>query len=66
MAYILCKRLRIKTTSDMYLSSFLKSERDVPNISLERMLKAAGLIEQMGKRRLPPRKEKKVKARIGT
>lgn len=60
VAYILCKRLGIKTTSDMYLSSFLESQRDVPNISLERMLKAAGLIEQMGKRRLPPRKEKRV------
>jgi hypothetical protein len=33
-------------------------EGDVPAISFERVMASAGLIEQMGRERLKPRKEK--------
>lgn len=70
VAYMLCRRCGIEMTSHRYLSLYFDGRSrvtsQVPNISLECVLKSAGLIEQMGKRRLPPRKEKKGKATLAT
>lgn len=59
VAYLICKRLGIQIPSDLYLSGYLsKNDQDIPPISLERVLKAAGLIETMGLNRMKLRKEK--------
>jgi hypothetical protein len=46
--------------SEKYLANYLKNneEGDVPVISLECVMKSAGLIEQIGRGRLKPRKGK--------
>jgi len=58
VSYVVCKRLNIHTPSDSYLSSYLKKNNKIPNISPELILKVAGLIETMGKGLMKPRKEK--------
>lgn len=56
--YLVCSRLGISNPSDEYLAGYVKPGQDVPPISLECVMKAAGLIEQMGRERLKPRKDK--------
>jgi len=56
-AYLVCNRLGLKLPSDSYLYRYLKTNDQIPNISLECVLKSAALIESMGEKRLPPRKE---------
>jgi hypothetical protein len=57
---VVCKRLGIDNPSARYLAGYLAKNKkgDVPPISLERVMASAGLIEQMGRERLKPRKEK--------
>jgi len=57
ITYLICTRLGIDNPSEQYLASFVQREGQVPSISLECVMKAAGLIEQMGRERLKPRKE---------
>jgi len=57
IAYLICARLGIENPSAAYLSGFVKENEQLPKISLECVMKAAGLIENMGKRRLKPRKD---------
>jgi len=57
VCYLVCGRLGIDNPSEEYLSGYLQGHPEVPNISLECVMKAAGLIEQMGCERLKPRKE---------
>ena len=40
-----------------YLALYLKEHNQLPAISLNAVLKAAGLIEAMGQKKLKPRKE---------
>ena len=56
ISYMLCKRLKIRVPSDSYLSGYLKDHQEIPRISVECVMKAAGLIEQMGRIYLKPRK----------
>ena len=58
VSYLVCARKRITTPSASYLSGYLSANTEVPNISLECVLKAAGLIETMGKELMKLRKEK--------
>jgi len=58
VSYMVCTRRGIKTTSDSYLAGYLKSNDEIPSISLECVLKAAGLIETMGIEKMKLRKEK--------
>jgi hypothetical protein len=60
ICYLVCKRLGIENPSAEYLANYLKdnAKGDVPAISLECVMKSAGLIEQMGRGRLKPRKER--------
>jgi hypothetical protein len=60
ICYLLCGRLGIENPSEKYLAHYLKENAagDVPAISLECVMKSAGLIEQMGRGRLKPRKER--------
>ena len=58
VCYLVCKRAGIDNPSERYLG-LLADHPDVPPISLECVMKAAGLIERMGRMRLPLRKAKK-------
>lgn len=58
ICYLVCTRLGIDNPSDEYLACFMKANKETLPISLECVMKAAGLIEQMGRQRLKPRKEK--------
>jgi hypothetical protein len=53
---LVCMRLGIENPSAEYLAGYLRTNADLPEISLERVLTAAGLIEQMGRMRLGPRR----------
>ena len=58
VAFLVCSRLGIESPSHEYLSGYLKNNTSIPSISLNCVMKSAGLIEQMGKRPLGLRKEK--------
>lgn len=52
VAYLVCSRLGIETPSAEYLSGYLAANRTVPPISLDCVLKTAGLIEAMTLRKM--------------
>lgn len=56
VAYLVCQRAGINNPSESYLSDYLETDGPVPSISLDCVLKSAGLIESMTKKRLKPRK----------
>ena len=58
VTYLVCERFGIDNPSAEYLSGYLKKDQEIPNISIECVMKSAGLIEQMGRERLKLRKEK--------
>jgi hypothetical protein len=57
VCYLICARLGIDNPSEQYLANYAGSE--TPPISLDCVLKAGGLIEQMGKGRMGLRPKKK-------
>lgn len=57
VAYLVCTRAGIATTSARYLSGYMEKHTEIPAISVDRVLRVAGLIEEMGKKWMPPRKE---------
>jgi hypothetical protein len=57
VSYLICKRLGIDSPAEEYLSGCLTGSQDPPPISLECIMKASGLIEQMGKGRMKHRKQ---------
>jgi hypothetical protein len=57
VAHLLCRRLGVEIPSDRYLSGYLANDGTIPAISLECVVKAAGLIEAMGHKALKPRKK---------
>jgi hypothetical protein len=58
VCYLVCSRLGIDNPSDEYLADFVRQHTETPAISLDRVMATAGLIEQMGRELLKPRKEK--------
>ncbi len=56
VAWLVCERAGIHNPSTEYLANYLKGGRDVPAISIDAVLKAAGYIEAMGKRNLGKRR----------
>ena len=56
VAHLLCSRLNISIPADEYLSSHMEKDMEVPPISLECVMKSAGLIESMGRGHLKKRK----------
>jgi hypothetical protein len=56
VCYLVCERLGIDNPSEAYLHAHLQKDGQVPPISLEVIMAASGLIERMGKERLPLRK----------
>jgi hypothetical protein len=59
VSYLVCRRLGIDTPAEEYLSGYINQHSETPPISLECVTKVAGLIEQMGRGRMPPREERK-------
>jgi hypothetical protein len=57
ISYLICGRLGIDNPSEEYLANYVKKQDDVPSISLECVMKASGLIENMGKGLLKKRKD---------
>lgn len=55
-AYLVCRRLGIDAGSDGYLNGYLDDHDEPPPISLEAVLRSAGLIEQMARRALGRRR----------
>jgi hypothetical protein len=47
VAYLVCSRQNIKTPSAEYLSGYVANHEQIPNISLDRILKSTQLIEKM-------------------
>lgn len=62
VAYMVCTRLGIDNPSEKYLACYVGQKEQVPPISLECVMKAAGLIESMSRDKLKPRNLKKGKA----
>lgn len=58
VCFLVCSRLGIDNPSEKYLSEFLDKNKEIPSISLDCVIKAAGLIEQMGRERLKSRKDR--------
>jgi len=56
VSYLVCARLGIDTASDEYLAGYVRRCPDAPAISLDRVMKSVGLLEQMGRARLGLRK----------
>jgi hypothetical protein len=57
VCHLVCRRLGLDTKSDEYLANFFHRHDRIPAISFDCVMKAAGLIEQMGNMRMQPRKE---------
>ena len=57
VAYLVCARVGIDNPSEKYLAGYFQSNGEVPNVSVDLVMKAAGLIEQMGRERMKPRKD---------
>lgn len=63
VSYLVCARAGIENKSEQYLSGYVGINGEVPSISLECVMKAAGLVETMSKERMKPREKPKVKTR---
>jgi hypothetical protein len=59
VAYLVCSRANIDNPSEQYLSGYVENEQNVPAMSLECVMKAAGLIETMSRQKMKPRTEPK-------
>jgi hypothetical protein len=57
VVWLVCERLYLKNPSAKYLSVYLNKYDEIPPISMECVLKAAGRIESMTAKNLSPRKE---------
>lgn len=57
VAYLVCCRVGIDTPSEEYLSGFVEKQNEVPQISLDCVMKAAGLIETMSHQKMKLRKK---------
>jgi hypothetical protein len=58
VCYLVCTRLGIKNPSAEYLAGYVRNYETTPPISLDAVMKASWLIEQMGSGRLSTRKNK--------
>jgi len=57
VAWLVCERAGITNPSAKYLSGYLDNNECIPQISLENVLKTAGIVEAMMLRTIPPLKE---------
>lgn len=57
VTWLVCERLGVNNPSANYLSGYLGKDRQIPEISFEAVLKAAGMVESMTQKLIKPRKE---------
>jgi hypothetical protein len=57
VAHIVCRRAGLRTHSAEYLSDYVEDGDDLDSISIDLVSRAAGRIEDMGRRLLPPREK---------
>jgi len=55
VSYIVCRRAGLRTHSAEYLANYVEDGDDLDSISIDLVSRAAGRIEEMGRRLLPPR-----------
>lgn len=58
VSYLVCARLGLDNPSERYLAYYSDQYEAVPEISIDAIVKTAGLVEQMGQGRMKPRKER--------
>lgn len=58
-SYLVCDRTGLVTKSAEYLSLYLRNEKDLEVISIDWIVRVAGLIERMSEKKLPERKDRK-------
>jgi hypothetical protein len=58
VSYMVCNRQGIVTTSPEYLANYVRDNDEIPNISMESVMKAAGLIETMSMQKMKLRPER--------
>lgn len=58
ISYLVCQRMGLQTTSESYLSTYIKDYKQLPFISLDVILTVAGYIEQLGQPNFKPKKNK--------
>lgn len=63
--WIVCERLGIESPSIRYLSGYLKDNKYIPDVSIDAILKAAGMIETLLNGHAKPRKELVIKLNEG-
>lgn len=56
VSYLVCRRAGLETPAAEYLNGYLDHNEEVPEISLDRVLWASRLVEQMGQRTMSKRK----------
>jgi len=57
--HLVLSRAGVDGRSAEYISHYILDERDIRNLSIDLIVKTAGLIERMGKKTIPPKKHKK-------
>lgn len=55
VCYLVCERAGISNPSEEYLADYLGTNENVPSISLDCIMRAVGLIGEMGQKRFKPR-----------
>lgn len=58
VCYLVCQRLGLDNPSAEYLSQYVSHNESIPDISVDCVMKAAGLVEQMGAAQLRARKDR--------
>lgn len=61
ISYLVCKRAGLETSSESYLSDYIKNRNEMPPVSLDTILTVSGYIEQMSSGTFTPKKPSKVK-----
>ena len=59
VSFLVCKRLGLQTTSEAYLSNYIKDHKSIPPISFDTILTVSGYIEQMGTNKFKSKMRKK-------
>lgn len=58
VSYLVCRRFGVESSSASYLAGYVRDNERLPNISLERVMVVAGLVEDMSTRSVAPREHR--------
>lgn len=58
IAYLVCGRNGLKTSSEAYLSHYIQTKQEIPLISMEVVLTVSGYVESLGRPDFRPKKKK--------